>query len=55
MVEFGEVEPFLYCNEDNAPVTKAKFLMTMRKNLKLKMELAIIVHYGEISVKKNYL
>ena len=64
MVQFGDVEPFLHCNEpflhcneDIAPATKAKllsFFTDNEKKSKLKMELAIIVDYGEIFVKAAY-
>ena len=57
MVQFGDVEPFIHCNEDIAPATKAmllSFFTDNKKNSKLKMELAIIVDYGEIFVKATY-
>ena len=54
MVQFKHVKPFLRCNEDIAPATKAKFLGFLGENSKLKMELAIVIDYGESFVKATY-
>ena len=57
MVQFGDVEPFLRRNEDIAPATKAKLLSFFTDNerkSKLKMELAVVIDYGENFVKATY-
>ena len=67
MVQFGDVElflhhndnvePFLHHNEDIAPATKAKLLSYFsdnEKKSKLKMELAVVIDYGENFVKATY-
>ena len=57
MVQFGDIEPFLHCNEDIAPATKVillRFFTDNEKKSKLNMELVIIVDYGEIFVKETY-
>lgn len=57
MVQFGDVEPFLRCNEDIAPATKAKllsFFTDNEKKSKLKIELAIVIDYGKNFVKATY-
>ena len=50
MVQFGDVEPFLRCNEDITPATKSKrlsFFTDNEKKSKLKMELAIVIDHGQ--------
>ena len=57
MVQFGDVEPLLCRNEDIAPATKAKLLSFFTDNerkSKLKMELAVVIDYGENFVKATY-
>ena len=57
MVQFGDVEPFLHCNEDIAPATKSKllsFFTDNKKKSKLKMELAIVIDYGQNFLKATY-
>ena len=51
MVQFGDVEPFLRRIEDIAPATKASFFTDNERKSKLKMELAVVIDYGENFVK----